>query len=42
MKLLFIVLEILAWILCGFILWVIYPIIQKVIELGQQLHHLWN
>ena len=42
MKILTIILEILGWLLCGFILWVIYPIVQKLITLGQKLHHLWN
>ena len=42
MKILFIILDILSWFLGGLILWVIYPLIQKLISLGQHVHDLWK
>lgn len=42
MKLLFIVFQILGWLVSGFILWVLYPVLMKLIHVGQSLHNLWN
>ena len=42
MKLLITVFEILGWLACGFIILVLYPILMKLISIGQSLHHLWS
>ena len=42
MKLLITALEILGWLACGFVLWVIYPILLKLISAGVSLHRLWS
>ena len=42
MKLLFTTFEILAWLTCGFVLWVIYPMILKLISVGKALHSFWS
>ena len=42
MKLLITTFEILSWVTCGFVLWVIYPILLKLITAGVSLHRLWS
>ena len=42
MKLLITVFEIIGWLICGFIIWVLYPILMKLISIGQHLHNLWS
>jgi hypothetical protein len=41
MKALNVVLGIIGWSLAAFVLWAIYPLLLKLLELGNRLHHLW-
>jgi len=40
MKALNIVLTVLAWTVAGFVLWSILPLLLKLLDLGNKLHHL--
>ena len=42
MRALNILLGIIAWTLAGFVLWAIYPLLIKLLELGNRLHHFWK
>ena len=41
MRALNILLGIIGWTLAGFILWAIFPLLVKLWDLGNRLHHLW-
>ena len=42
MRALNILLGIIAWTIAGFVLWAIYPLLIKLLELGNRLHHFWQ